>query len=65
MEPLNLMVSLSHFADPKPTLPSKQPRRLRKSRGRTGSECAAAGPAHARTSTTRRVLCWLRTATAR
>jgi hypothetical protein len=27
MEPLNLLVSLSHFADPKPTIPPKQPKR--------------------------------------
>jgi hypothetical protein len=27
MEPLNLMVSLSHFAETKPTLPPKQPKR--------------------------------------
>jgi hypothetical protein len=27
MEPLNLLVSLSHFGDAKPTLPPKQPKR--------------------------------------
>lgn len=27
MEPLNLLVSLSHFGDAKPVIPPKQPRR--------------------------------------
>jgi hypothetical protein len=27
MEPLNLLVSLSHFANPKPGIPPKQPKR--------------------------------------
>lgn len=31
MEPLNLMVSLSHFGESKSTLPPKQPRRDRHS----------------------------------
>ncbi|WP_433158949.1 hypothetical protein [Kribbella sp. CA-247076] len=54
MEPLNLMVSLSHFGDSKSTLPPKQPRRGRKSR--TAADCVP------HVSVARR---WLRVVTAR
>lgn len=57
MEPLNLMVSLSHFADPKPTIPPKQPRR------RATTKPQASEP-HRGTSA-RRALQWLRAITAR
>ena len=50
MEPLNLMVSLSHFGNAKSPLPPKRKRR-------TGSK--------PRGMTTRRAIRWLRTATAR
>lgn len=54
MEPLNLMVSLSHFANPKRTIPPKPKRR------------AKANPAaRHRATTARRALHWLRTTTAR
>jgi hypothetical protein len=36
MEPLNLMVSLSHFGNSAPTIPPKEPRRARKSRNVSG-----------------------------
>ncbi|MEV0282970.1 MULTISPECIES: hypothetical protein [unclassified Kribbella] len=54
MEPLNLMVSLSHFGNAKSTLPPKQKRRTTsKPRGTTTRRA------------TRRAIRWFRTATAR
>ncbi len=58
MEPLNLMVSLSHFGNEKSTLPPKQPRRRRATTERNTAESRNA-------STTRRAIRWLRTAGAR
>ncbi|MFG1820198.1 hypothetical protein ACGFIF_41010 [Kribbella sp. NPDC049174] len=58
MEPLNLMVSLTHFGNTQPTIPPKQPKRRATKRGNE--------PQHAHeTSTARRAIRWLRTAGAR
>jgi hypothetical protein len=58
MEPLNLMVSLSHFGNEKSTLPPKQPKRRRATTEGNATESRNA-------STTRRAIRWLRTAGAR
>jgi len=58
MEPLNLMVSLSHFGNEKSTLPPKQPKRSRVATERHSTESRNA-------STTRRAFRWLRAAGAR
>jgi len=58
MEPLNLMVSLSHFGKTEPTIPPKQPSR-RAAKRRNNSQ-----PAND-TSTPRRAFRWLRPAASR
>ena len=58
MEPLNLMVSLSHFGNEKSTLPPKHPKRRRPTTARNTTESRNAG-------TTRRAIRWFRTARAR
>jgi hypothetical protein len=57
MEPLNLMVSLSHFADRKPTLPPKQPKRRKAATNNAPEQREATGA--------RRALHRIRTAVAR
>jgi hypothetical protein len=60
MEPLNLLVSLSHFANAKPTIPPKQRKR------RATTKPNPAEPPHAsHTTGPRRALDWFRTTTAR
>jgi hypothetical protein len=57
MEPLNLLVSLSHFAETKPTIPPKQPKRRKSTTPNATEQRDASGA--------RRAFRRLRTAVAR
>ncbi len=53
MEPLNLLVSLSHFGKAKPVIPPKQPKqpKRRKTATPTAEQCAATGAPEPRSAT--------------